>query len=778
MSLFRFPRSVIVLRLCGVVALLIGSGTSRAIAADGGDLDPTFGGSGTVVTDVGGNDSANAVVVQPDGKIIAAGSNTGAGTDFTLVRYLDAGGLDATFGNTGQVITSLSAGNDEINSIALQTDGNIVVAGIATIGAKTVFAVARYISTTGALDASFGVGGIVTTTISTGNDTARAVAIQSDGKIVVAGDSNAKFAIVRYNTNGTLDTSFDGSGIVVKTVAGANNLAHAVLIQPDGKIVAVGEVDPGGSNDFALVRYNSSGTLDTSFNGTGVVVTDLLGSNTNDFAYAAALQLDGKIVAAGAINTDTSDFAVARYNSNGTLDSSFGTNGHVITSLGPRADEAHGISLQPTGKIVVAGWSVQGARSNDFVVVRYSTSGGLDTTFGTGGIVTTTIQPTSDDLANTMTLQPDNKIVVAGSSDNGTASGPDFAVARYQSPNAPPVVTDVSKPGLEDATVTFAASDFTAQFTDADNDVLNRITITSLPANGTLKLNNVAVTLNQEITATNISQLTSVPAANWNGSTSFGWNASDGIDYTATGADVNITRAPVNDPPSFTHGADVTVLEDSGSQMVAGWATNVGAGPLDEAGQTMTFTLTTSYEALFSVLPTITMSGTTGTLNFAPAPNANGAATVTVTLKDSGGTANGGSDTNTQTFTITVESVNDAPSFVKGADQLSMAGSGMQTVTGWATNISAGPTNEASQILTFTLVTDNDVLFSTLPGIDSTTGALSYTPAAGKWGLATMTVTLKDNGGAANGGIDTSVPQMLVITIKPYQIFLPLVQRN
>ena len=503
MSSFPFPRFVVVLRLCMVVALLIGLTANRAIAASG-DLDPTFGGSGTVVTDISGNDSANAVVVQPDGKIIAAGGSTGTGTDFALVRYLDTGGLDAAFGNAGQVVTSLSPGDDEITSIALQADGNIVVAGITTIGTDTVFAVARYIGTTGALDASFGDGGIVSTPIGTGNATARAIAIQKDDKIVVAGDSNAKFAIVRYTPNGALDTSFNGTGIVVKTVAGANNLAHAVLIQPDDKIVAVGEVDPGHSNDFALVRYNPNGTLDTSFNGTGIVVTDLLGTNTNDFAYAASLQPDGKIVAAGAINTGTSDFAVARYNANGTLDTSFGAGGHVITSIGSSADEAHGLGIQPTGKIVVAGWSVQDSRKNDFAVVRYLTSGSLDTTFGTSGIVTTTIQPTSDDLANTMTLQPDNQIIVAGSSDNGTASRFDFAMARYQSPNTPPVVMDVSKPGLEDITVTFAASDFAAQFTDADDDVLNKVMITSLPTNGTLKLNNVAVTLNQKITAANL----------------------------------------------------------------------------------------------------------------------------------------------------------------------------------------------------------------------------------------------------------------------------------
>ena len=772
---FSRPFSM-VLRFCAVVLLLIGLAAGRATAASG-DLDPTFGG-GTVVTDISGNDSVNAVVIQPDGKIIAAGGSTGAGTDFTLVRYLDTGAPDATFGTVGQVVTELSSGNDEITGIGLQSDGNIVVAGVTTVGGNTVFALARYLGTTGALDPAFGVGGIVTTQVGAGNATARALAIQDDDKIVVVGDAAGRFAIVRYTPGGALDTTFNGTGIVIKTVAGANNLAHAVLIQSDHKIIAVGEVDPGRSNDFALVRYNANGTIDTGFNGTGIVVTDLLGSNTNEFAYAAALQPDGKIVAAGAISTGASNFAVARYNANGTLDTGFGVGGHVVTSIGAGADEAHGLGIQPSGKIVVAGWSVQGTRANDFAVVRYLTDGSLDTTFGAGGIVVTTIQPTSDDLANAMALQPDNRIVVAGASDDGTASGFDFAAARYQSPNAPPAVTDVGKSGLEDTTVTFAANDFATQFTDADGDVLNKIMITSLPADGTLKLRGVAVALNQEIAAADLAHLTFVPAGDWNGATSCTWSASDGIDYAAADANLTITVAPVNDPPAFAPGADVTVLEDAGQQTLASWVTGIAAGPPDEAGQALAFTVTTDHDALFAALPTITPAGASGTLDFTLAADANGIATVTVTLKDDGGTANGGADTRVRTFTITVRAVNDAPSFVKGADQVRMAGSGAQTVPGWATGIAAGPANEGGQILTFLAATDNVPLFSALPAIDSATGTLSFAPAAGKWGSATVTVRLADNGGTTNGGIDTSALQTFTITFRPYRIPLPLIQRN
>ncbi|HPS70411.1 MAG TPA: tandem-95 repeat protein, partial [Candidatus Cryosericum sp.] len=225
---------------------------------------------------------------------------------------------------------------------------------------------------------------------------------------------------------------------------------------------------------------------------------------------------------------------------------------------------------------------------------------------------------------------------------------------------------------------------------------------------------------------------------------------------------VPITVTPVNDVPSFTKGADQTVLEDCGSQTVSNWATNISAGPADEAGQTLTFTASASNTALFSVQPAITSAGT---LTYTPAADANGSATITVTLKDNGGTANGGVDTSvSQTFTITVTAVNDVPSFTKGADQTVLEDCGSQTVSTWATTISAGPNNEASQSLTFHVSNDNNALFSVQPAITST-GTLTYTPAADANGSATVTVYLQDSGGTANGGVDTSVSQTFTITV-------------
>jgi hypothetical protein len=239
--------------------------------------------------------------------------------------------------------------------------------------------------------------------------------------------------------------------------------------------------------------------------------------------------------------------------------------------------------------------------------------------------------------------------------------------------------------------------------------------------------------------------------------------ANGGVDTSATQT-FTITINPVNDSPSFTKGANQTINEDAGAQTVNNWATNLSSGPTNESGQTLNFLVSNNNNALFAVQPTINSSGN---LTYTPAANANGTATVTVQLKDNGGTANGGVDTSvSQTFTITVNAVNDAPSFTKGADQTVNEDAGAQTVNNWATNLSAGPTNESGQTLNFLVSNSNNALFSAQPTIDSS-GNLIYTPTANANGTATVTVQLKDNGGTANGGVDTSAAQTFTITVDP-----------
>jgi Bacterial Ig domain len=264
--------------------------------------------------------------------------------------------------------------------------------------------------------------------------------------------------------------------------------------------------------------------------------------------------------------------------------------------------------------------------------------------------------------------------------------------------------------------------------------------------------------------------LTYTTAANANGSATVtvrlmddGGTANGGVD-TSDPQTFTIDVAPVNDAPSFTKGSDQTSLEDAGAQSISGWATNVLAGPSDEAGQVLTFHVSTDNDALFSTLPSI---DALGNLTYTSAANANGSATVTVFLTDDGGTANGGQDTSaTQTFAINVTPVNDAPSFTKGSDQTILEDAGAQSISGWVTNISAGPADESGQSLSFLVTTNNDAIFSVKPAIDAS-GNLTYTPAANANGSATVTVRLMDDGGTANGGVDTSDAQTFTIDVTP-----------
>jgi hypothetical protein len=240
-----------------------------------------------------------------------------------------------------------------------------------------------------------------------------------------------------------------------------------------------------------------------------------------------------------------------------------------------------------------------------------------------------------------------------------------------------------------------------------------------------------------------------------------GGTANGGQD-TSAAQTFTITLRPVNDVPSFTKGADQSILEDAGPQTVFPWATAISKGPTNESSQTLNFLVTTDNDTLFGVLPAI---DATGQLTYTAAANANGIANITVKLHDNGGTTDGGVDTSApQTFQIVVTPVNDAPSFTNIGDQMVFEDAGPQAVPGFAQNISSGPPDESGQALNFIVTTDNDALFSVLPTIDPS-GQLTYTPAADANGSATVTVKLHDDGGTANGGVDTSAPQTFTITV-------------
>jgi uncharacterized delta-60 repeat protein len=417
-------------------------------AQTSGTLDASFGTSGKATTDFGGPSAARTLAVQADGKILAAGvAFLNGGTDFALARYNSNGTLDTSFGTSGKVTTAFDfPGNfDRVFTVVVQPDGKFVAVG-STVNLYANFALARF-NANGTLDASFGTGGIVTTFFGVSAEATSAV-VQADGKIVAAGyanlDGGESFALARYNSNGTLDTTFGTGGKVGTAFDSGHGFSYAqassVAVQPDGRIVAAGNKEIGACLfngleqpcfDFALARYNSDGTLDASFGTGGRVTTDFAGPN--DQAESVAVQPDGRIVVAGAagrfINTGF-DFAVARYNSNGTLDTSFGTSGKVTTDFAGADDvptEPSAIALQGDGKIVVVGQTTVGG-FYDFVLASFNSNGTLDTSFGTSGKVTTDFAG-ANDVPFSVAVQPDGNIVLAGGATiNGRAA---FALARY-----------------------------------------------------------------------------------------------------------------------------------------------------------------------------------------------------------------------------------------------------------------------------------------------------------------------------------------------------------
>jgi uncharacterized delta-60 repeat protein len=390
-----------------------------------GSLDTSFSGDGRQTTNFGGADGAHGVAVQGDGKIVAVGAADfgTAGRDFALARFNSNGSLDTSFSGDGQETTDFGGYFDSANAVALQGDGKIVVVGIDF--ASGDFPIARY-NTDGSLDTSFSGDGKQTTDFG-GSVVARGVALLS-GKFVAVGCGGAggDFALARYNTDGSLDTSFSGDGKQTTGGFPGFDSAGGVAVQGDGRIVVVGGA---GNRVFALARYNPDGTLDTSFSGDGRQTTDF-GFTDFDQARAVALQGDGKIVAVGSIgDVGGGDFALARYNADGSLDTSFSGDGKQTTNFGGPDDGATGVAVQANGKIVVVGGaSGAGTGGRDFAIARYNPNGSLDTSFSGDGKQMTAF--TAFGGANAVALQANGKIVAAGvgvSPGVGTA----FGLVRY-----------------------------------------------------------------------------------------------------------------------------------------------------------------------------------------------------------------------------------------------------------------------------------------------------------------------------------------------------------
>ncbi|WP_075086540.1 tandem-95 repeat protein [Mariniblastus fucicola] len=412
-------------------------GTTSVTIDLGNNTRPTFftGDGSAIVTLSGAYDNAVDVVVQPDGKYLVASAvnvaTTGQDLDFAVSRFNTDGTLDATFGTDGTVITSVNTNNETINRMALQSDGKIIVVGGYRSGSTTDAIILRY-TADGALDTTFNGDGMQEVQfVSNANDWFEDVVIQPDGKIVAVGYANYggqdQMIAARFETNGTLDASFGTGGQVVLPVDVADEQASAVALQSDGKLILVGSSNNGADSDFAIRRLDVDGSLDTSFGNLGVVGIDI--SLSQDNGNALVIGGNDEIFVGGTSDASgNGDSVVIKLGADGNLDATFGTGGVASAAAGNPSETVSDLAIQDDGKVVAVGAAYNGS-NNDVSVIRFNTDGTLDGTFGSGGLVRTAIGDATD-AATSVVIDSQGSIIVAGRTDG--FSGDTF-VARYDS---------------------------------------------------------------------------------------------------------------------------------------------------------------------------------------------------------------------------------------------------------------------------------------------------------------------------------------------------------
>jgi uncharacterized delta-60 repeat protein len=571
-------------------------------------------------------------VVQGDGKFIVAGLSASPATSFSLARFNPDGTPDSTFGTNGLASVNFAAGSvDRANAVALQADGKIVAAGRTSAVGGTHFGLTRF-NTNGTVDTTFGQNGFVVINFGTTNDEANGVAVQADGRIVVAGTSTVTgfpqsyMSVARCYSDGMQDSDFNANGKLqlnygiqqgMPGVGPSTDVVTGLALQSDGQILVSGYTnlastkDHLGPNNIAVVRFNAlNGTLDTSFGTSGLLNLDLqralVGTPTdgsNDIADRMILQPDGKILL-GVITENVSglnNFAMVRLNTNASLDNTLSLQGYVGTDFATDfrpgvLDQTNGVAVQADGKIILTGFSTRlGNRA--FAVARYDPNGTLDQSFGLHGEVVTNFPGSTSDIASNVFIQADGKIVVLGTTNSG--NGPHFALARYS--------------GLQAGVLQFSAATY------------------SVPENG----GSITITVNRVNGTDNTITV--------NYATSDG-TAVAGTDYVA--ASGTLTFNPGVTSQTFT----VTVKDDNIFQTTNKAFNLLLSNPTSGGGlggpTTAVVTLVETDQAgvLQFNAPTFTVAKTAGSATITVVRNSGSAGTVTVNYATSDGTAVAGTD--------------------------------------------------------------------------------------------------------------------------------------
>ena len=446
-SIIRQQTAKIVAQTLATV-ILAAAAAQFAIAADG-DLDTAFDSDGKTIASFQNAffTWGTSVAVQQDGKTLIAGTvaDEFGNALVGVARYNIDGSIDTGFGIAGLATPGIYSGYLPGVDVALQSDGKILLGGgMGELGQQPRMAIVR-LEPDGSLDSTFGTGGLFICDFFGTNDGIRSLAIQPDGKIIGAGhagdaDGFFHFAAVRVTPSGVLDPTFGVGGKFIEDFAGYHDEANGVALQQDGRIVLAGSVwYPGGGleTDFGVIRLNTDGSIDTSF-GTGGKSTASF--DEHDEGNAVAIQSDGRIVvagSAGATSIATSNFGLCRLNADGSIDTGFGTGGKTTTDFFSGLDHAKDVLIQADGKIIVGGDInpniIDIESIVDFGLARYDSSGVLDPTFGNAGKVNTDLG--FADAAGGIAITPDCKLVAGGYSWDvtGQSTGTvNFALARYQ----------------------------------------------------------------------------------------------------------------------------------------------------------------------------------------------------------------------------------------------------------------------------------------------------------------------------------------------------------
>ncbi|MFI3194494.1 MAG: hypothetical protein QX195_01605 [Methylococcaceae bacterium] len=632
-----------------------------------GSLDSSFGAAGFATGDKSMMDytRANSVVPQSDGKILVAGSS-GEYEYFSVERFLSNGKLDVNFATDGKVTTEdLSRAGAQ--SLTLQMDGKLLVGGHAlNRQGGYEFALARY-DTNGYLDLSFGTDGKLT---DAGGFQAYSVAVQSDGKLLLAGNTyllvgdttyshNKHFALTRYNADGSPDLSFGTAGKVTADFGFGEDEARSVVVQPDGKILLGGTSSNGHDSDFTLVRYNTDGSLDSSFHFDGKL-TSHISVGGYDNVYSVILQPDGKIVAAGG---SAGDFALARYTADGSWDTSFGDNGKVTTDFGTLWDSAHSLVLQPDGKLLVAGQTGSNETSN-FALARYNTDGSLDASFHVQNTLDNA--PSFTEAGAAVVLDDNVQIYDAELSATGNYAGASVSLNRSGLANPQDVFS--AKTGGTLGVLDQGGNllvDNTAIGTIVSNS--GGVLTLNFNSNATQSLVNTAL---QHIAYSNIS--TTPPAT-----AKIDWTFNDGNSSTqGSGGAFSVigsTTVKITDIPNGPTATDKTVILNEDSVYTFSIA---DFGYVDVAGLAMaSLTITRLPDAgllKFSGKPVVLNQSLDASqlnkLSFTPVAEANGSAYASFDFTVSDGQA---ASTIPNVITLSVTAVNDAPNFTALAGAIS-----------------------------------------------------------------------------------------------------------